>query len=86
MFRVWCFRHQSGEIEIFGWVRSVEQFHEMDPGALQRVQQDFVRGQKFRNLNAACLTKDKCSGDGLSPGGSVCRKGWVMSAFRTQTE
>ena len=31
MFRVWCFRHQSGEIEIFGWVRSVEQFHEMIP-------------------------------------------------------
>ena len=22
-------RHQNGEIEIFGWVKSVEQFHEM---------------------------------------------------------
>ena len=30
-FRVWCFRHQNGEIEIFGWVQSVDQFHEMIP-------------------------------------------------------
>ena len=28
-FRLWCVRHQNGEIEIFGWVQSVEQFHEM---------------------------------------------------------
>ena len=28
-FRVWCVRHQSGQIEIFGRVQSVEQFHEM---------------------------------------------------------
>ncbi len=29
--RVWCFRHRNGEIEIFGWVQSVDQFHEMIP-------------------------------------------------------
>jgi len=28
-FRLWCVRHQNGEIEIFGWVQSMEQFHEM---------------------------------------------------------
>jgi hypothetical protein len=28
-FRVWCVRHQNGEIEIFGWVQSVEQFDQM---------------------------------------------------------
>jgi hypothetical protein len=28
-FRVRCVRHQNGEIEIFGWVQSVEQFREM---------------------------------------------------------
>ena len=58
-FRVWCVRHQNGEIEIFGWVQDVDQFHEMIRVSLQRVQRDFVRGQKFRNLNAACLTEDK---------------------------
>ena len=28
-FRVWCVRHRNGEIEIFGWVQGVDQFHEM---------------------------------------------------------
>ena len=30
-FRVWCVRHRNGEIEMFGWVQSVDQFHEMIP-------------------------------------------------------
>ena len=28
-FRLWCVRYQNGDIEILGWVQSVEQFHEM---------------------------------------------------------
>ena len=58
-FRVWCVRHRNGETRDL-WLgpgrRSVPRD---DTRSLQRVQQDFVRGQKFRNLNEACLTEAK---------------------------
>jgi hypothetical protein len=31
-FRLWCVRHQNGEIEIFEWLQSVKQFHELIRG------------------------------------------------------
>ena len=45
--RVWCVRHQNREIEIFGWVQNVEQFHEM----MRALSNDFSR----------TLSEDQCS-------------------------
>ena len=43
-FRVWCVRHRNGEIEIFGWVQGVDQFHEMIRALYNEFSRTFVVG------------------------------------------
>jgi hypothetical protein len=46
-FRIRCVRQQNGEIEIFGWVQSVEQFRE----TMRALYNEFSR----------TLSEDECS-------------------------